>query len=143
MSFIARWQSDARFWHRQTVIDLIRKWEREIGTKAATDTMDFKILTGSIGAREATVDVDHTIESLAELERFFETFGKIDSHKQLSKDPRALCGLRHCALEHLSGRLTRVRRPAIRRAKHQCGATAAWRARSASMRRALFLNAVN
>jgi hypothetical protein len=48
--------------------------------------MDFKILTGSIGAREATVEVDHTIESLAELERFFEAIGKIDAHKQWSKD---------------------------------------------------------
>ena len=48
--------------------------------------MDFKILTGSIGTREATVEVDHTIESLAELERFFEAIGKIDAHKQWSKD---------------------------------------------------------
>jgi hypothetical protein len=84
--FVARWQIDARFGHKQTVIDLIRKWEREIGAKAGTDKMDFKILTGSIGAREATVEVDHTIESLAELERFFETIGKIDAHKQWSKD---------------------------------------------------------
>jgi hypothetical protein len=84
--FIARWQTDARFGHKQTVIDLIRKWEREIGAKAGTDKMDFKILTGSIGAREATVEVHHTIESLAELERFFETIGKIDAHRQWSKD---------------------------------------------------------
>ena len=84
--FVARWQIDARFGHKQTVIDLIRKWEREIGVKAGTDKMDFKILTGSIGAREATVEVDHTIESLAELERFFEAIGKIDAHKQWSKD---------------------------------------------------------
>jgi hypothetical protein len=84
--FIARWQIDARFGHKQTVIDLIRKWEREIGSKAGTDKMDFKILTGSIGAREATVEVDHTIESLAALERFFEAIGKIDAHKQWSKD---------------------------------------------------------
>jgi hypothetical protein len=84
--FVARWQINARFGHKQTVIDLIRKWEREIGTKAGTDKMDFKIVTGSIGAREATVEVDHTIESLAELDRFFETIGKVDAHKQWSKD---------------------------------------------------------
>ena len=84
--FIARWQIDARFGHKQTVIDLLRKWEREIGAKAGTDTMDFKIVTGSIGAREATVEADHTIESLAQLERFFEAIGKIDAHRQWSKE---------------------------------------------------------
>ena len=84
--FVARWQIDARFGHKQTVIDLLQKWEREIGAKAGTDKMDIKILTGSIGAREATVEVNHTIESIAQLERFFETIGKIDAHRQWSKD---------------------------------------------------------
>jgi hypothetical protein len=84
--FIARWQIDARFGHKQTVIDLMRKWEREIGAKAGTDKMDFKILTGSIGAREATVEANHTIESIAQLERFFESIGKIDAHRQWGKD---------------------------------------------------------
>jgi hypothetical protein len=83
---IARWQIDARFGHKQTVIDLLRKWDREIGTQAGTDRMDFKILTGSIGAREATVEANHTVESLAQLESFFESIGKIDAHRQWSKD---------------------------------------------------------
>jgi hypothetical protein len=84
--FIARWQIDARFGQKQAVIDLSRKWEREVGSKAGTDNMDFKILTGSIGAREATVEANHTIESIAQLERFFESIGKIDAHRQWSKD---------------------------------------------------------
>ncbi len=67
--FVARWQIDARFGHKQTVIDLLRKWEREVGTKAGTDKMDFKILTGSIGAREATVEANHSVESMAQLEQ--------------------------------------------------------------------------
>ena len=33
--------------------------------------MDFKILTGSIGAREATVEANHTVETIAQLEQFF------------------------------------------------------------------------
>jgi hypothetical protein len=84
--FVARWQIDARFGHKQTVVDLMRRWEREIGAKAGTDTMDMKILTGSIGAREATVEVNHTVESLAQLERFFEAIGKMDAHKQWGKE---------------------------------------------------------
>jgi hypothetical protein len=84
--FIARWQIDARFGHKQAVIDRLRNWEREIGTKAGTDKMDFKILTGSIGAREATVEANHTLESIAQLEGFFESIGKIDARRQWSKE---------------------------------------------------------
>ena len=84
--FVARWQIDARFGHKQAVIDLMQRWLRDIGSKAGTDKMDVKILTGSVGAREATIEVNHTIQSLAELERFFETIGKNDSHKQWGKD---------------------------------------------------------
>jgi hypothetical protein len=84
--FIARWQIDARFGHKQTVIDSLRKWEREVGRQAGTDKMDFKILTGSIGAPEATVEANHTIETLTQLERFFETIGKLDAHKQWGRE---------------------------------------------------------
>jgi hypothetical protein len=84
--FIARWQIDARFGHKQTVIDLLRKWEREIGAKAGTDKMDLTLLTGSIGAREATVEANHTVESIAQLEQFFATIGKSDAHRQWGQD---------------------------------------------------------
>ncbi len=87
--FVARWQIDARFGHKQTVIDLMHKWVREIGSKAGTDQMDVKILTGSIGAREATVEVNHAVESLAQLERFFAAIGSNEAHKQWGKEMEA------------------------------------------------------
>lgn len=83
---IARWQIDARFGHKQTVIDLMQRWLRDVGSKAGTDTMDVKLLTGSVGAREATLEVNHTVESLAKLESFFAAIGKLDAHKQWGKD---------------------------------------------------------
>jgi hypothetical protein len=84
--FVARWQIDARFGHKQAVLDLMRHWLKEIGAKAGTDKMDVKLLTGSVGAREATIEVNYTVGSLAELEHFFDTIGKIEAHKQWSKD---------------------------------------------------------
>ena len=84
--FVARWQIDARFGHKQTVIDLLRKWEREVGAKAGTDKMDFKILAGSIGAREATVEANHSVESLTQLEQFFTAIGNNDAHRQWGRD---------------------------------------------------------
>jgi hypothetical protein len=83
---IARWQIDARFGHKQTVVDLMQRWLRDVGAKAGTDKFDVKLLTGSIGAREATLEANHSVENLAQLERFYEALGKIDAHKQWSKD---------------------------------------------------------
>jgi hypothetical protein len=84
--FVARWQIDARFGHKQELIDLMHRWLRDIGAKAGTDKMDVRLLTGSVGAREATIEVDHSIESLAELEHFFEAIGKNDAHKKWGKE---------------------------------------------------------
>ena len=84
--FVARWQIDARFGQKQTLIDKLRQWERDIGRQAGTDKMDFRVLTGSIGAREATVEANHTVETLAQLEQFFAAIGKIDAHKTWSRE---------------------------------------------------------
>ncbi len=84
--FVARWQIDARFGHKQNVIELGQRWLQDVGSKAGTDQMDVKVLTGSIGAREATVEINHTVESLAHLERFFEAIGKNPAHQQWGKD---------------------------------------------------------
>lgn len=84
--FVARWKIDARFGHKQSAIDLLRKWEREIGTQAGTDKMDVRILTGAIGAKEATVEVNHTVESMAQLDEFFARLGKIDAHAKWGKE---------------------------------------------------------
>ena len=84
--FTARWHVEARFGHKQTVVDLMRHWIEEIGTQAGTDQMNVQLRTGSIGAKEAVLEIDHTVESLAQLERFFDTIGRIDAHKQWGKE---------------------------------------------------------
>jgi hypothetical protein len=95
--FIARWQIDARFGHKEKVIELLRTWERDIGSKAGTKNMKIQLLTGSIGAREATVEIDHTVETLAELEQFFEKLGQLDAHKKWGQDlePHVVSGSSH------------------------------------------------
>ncbi len=84
--FSARWQIDAKFGYKQTVIDLMRRWEKEVGAQVDLGKFDFKIMTGSIGAREATIETHHTVESLAQLEQFFASIGKLDAHRQWGKD---------------------------------------------------------
>lgn len=80
--FIARWQINAKFGHKQKLIEMMRKWEKEIGPQAGVDKMQIMISTGSIGALESTVFVDHKVESLAELEKMFDALGKIPAHQK-------------------------------------------------------------
>ncbi len=84
--FVARWHIDARFGHKQTVIELMQRWLSDVGSKAGTDRMEPKLLTGSIGAQESALEVDHTVESLAQLESFFTAIGRTDAHRQWGRD---------------------------------------------------------
>jgi len=84
--FSARWQIDAKFGHKQTVLELLKTWERDIGSQAGVAEMKFQIMTGSIGAREATVEAHHQVESLARLEAFFARIGKIEAHARWGKE---------------------------------------------------------
>jgi hypothetical protein len=85
MMLIARWQIDARFGHKQKALDLMQEWEEQIGRKAGLDPARSSILTGSIGVREATIENNMTVDSLAELERFFETIATIPAHAEWSR----------------------------------------------------------
>ena len=83
--FSARWQIDAKFGNKQVVLDLMREWERDIGAKVGIQDLEFQIMTGSIGAREATIETHHQVESLAQLEEFFAKIGKLDAHAKWGK----------------------------------------------------------
>ncbi|BCP53212.1 hypothetical protein K32_18290 [Kaistia sp. 32K] len=92
--FIARWQIDARFGHKQEVLELMKEWERDIGASSGLDLDRSSFVTGSIGALEATIENNLTVESLAELERFFETIGKNPAHAAWGKklEPHVVSG---------------------------------------------------
>lgn len=84
--FSARWQIDAKFGHKQTVLEMMRQWERDIGSQAGVADLEFRIMTGSIGAREATIETHHQVESLARLEEFFAKIAKIDAHARWGEE---------------------------------------------------------
>lgn len=83
---VARWQIDARFGHKQTVIDKLSAWSRDIAPKIGWTPDKGRMLTGSIGAREATVVEEWTLGDLAELEKSWSALAKIEAHKAWSKD---------------------------------------------------------
>jgi hypothetical protein len=81
---IARWQIDARFGHKQKVIDSIVQWTGEIAPQVGLTKG--RMLSGSIGALEATVEHNWEVENLGELERAWAKLATIEAHRKWSKD---------------------------------------------------------
>jgi hypothetical protein len=90
--FVARWQIDARFGHKQVVVESLQKWEAEIGGKAGFPKG--RIITGSIGALEATIEHEFEVASLADLEAMWTKIAKVEAHKEWSKslEPHVVSG---------------------------------------------------
>ena len=83
---IARWQIDARFGHKQTVIDKLAAWARDIAPQIGWTADKGRMLTGSIGAGEATVVHEWAVGDLGELETSWAALGKIEAHKAWGKE---------------------------------------------------------
>ncbi len=81
---IARWQIDARFGHKQDVIERLQRWSREIAPQIGMTTG--RLLTGSIGAREATVAHDWEIADLSALDRAWAKLATIPEHAAWGKE---------------------------------------------------------
>lgn len=81
---LARWSIDARFGHKQTVIDSMMQWQKEIGSTIGWSNL--RLITGSVGARESTVQSEVVLTDLAELSACWDKLAKIEAHKQWSKD---------------------------------------------------------
>jgi hypothetical protein len=83
---IARWHIDARFGHKQAVIESLKKWNRTIAVQIGWTEKKVRIVTGSVGALESTVEVEVTIKDLTELDASWAKLGKIAAHKDWSKE---------------------------------------------------------
>jgi hypothetical protein len=81
---VARWSIDARFGHKQKVIDSMITWQKEIGSTIGWT--DVRLVTGSVGAHESTVQSEVVLKDLAELSASWDKLATIDAHKKWSKD---------------------------------------------------------
>lgn len=83
---IARWHIDAKFGHKSDVIDALKRWHEEIGTQIGWPLERVRILSGSVGAREATVVAEIEVEDLAALNDSWSRLAAIEAHKKWSRD---------------------------------------------------------
>ena len=83
---IARWSINAKFGYKQAVIDLLQRWMSEIAPQVGFTPDRARLLTGSIGALESTLQTEHLIENLAELDQAWEKLANNDAHKEWGRD---------------------------------------------------------
>ncbi len=82
---IARWHIDARFGHKQTVVDSLKAWSRDIASQIGWTGDKVRIASGSIGALESTVELDVLVQDLSELDASWKKLGSLASHKEWSR----------------------------------------------------------
>ncbi len=78
---IARWHIEAKFGHKQDVIELMKEWNEAVGKQTGLDINEERMITGSIGAKEAVIETEMEIASLADLDAFFDKIGAVQVHK--------------------------------------------------------------
>ncbi len=79
---IARWQFTAKFGQKQEAIDLIKEWNKQIGSQTNVDVSRERIITGSVGTSEGLVETEFEIENLQELDDFYSKIATVQMHSE-------------------------------------------------------------
>ena len=83
---VARWSIVAKFGYKQDLLALMKRWTEEIGPQIGYTRDRMRLVTGSIGALESTIQSDMMIEDLDELSASWEKLAKIPAHVQWGKE---------------------------------------------------------
>lgn len=80
---IARWYCQARFGHKQELIEKIQQWWASIGREIGQT--DATITTGSVGAAESVVAVDVRVADMATLSAQWDRLADRSDHRDWGK----------------------------------------------------------
>jgi hypothetical protein len=94
---IARWSIDAKFGHKPEVVAQMKKWLSEIGSQIGWTPNNVRLLNGSIGVLESTIQSEVTLKDVAALSEAWDKLATIDSHHNWSKElePHIVSGTQH------------------------------------------------
>ena len=84
--FIARWQIEAKFGHKELAIDSMKRWLKDVGSKVGWKPGSVRIITGSIGANESLIETEMKIKSLKELDDAWAKLAKLKTHRKWGKE---------------------------------------------------------
>lgn len=80
---VARWQVNARFGHKQELIEELKQWWATIGREIGQS--DVTILTGSVGAAESLVTVDVRCRDMAEQQSQWDRLARVTEHQDFAR----------------------------------------------------------
>ena len=82
---IARWTCEAKFGMKSEALALLKEWQTQIGEQVGYEAEHSRTITGSVGAKEAVIQDEFQIESLAELDEFFSKIAGVEMHADWGK----------------------------------------------------------
>lgn len=83
---IARWQIQARFGHKEAALDSMKRWIQEIGSQIGWTPDRVRVITGSVGAYESTIETEIVIKDLKELDDAWAKLAKLSPHKKWGQE---------------------------------------------------------
>jgi hypothetical protein len=83
---VARWHVDARFGHKNEVIESLAWWADNIAPQIGWSREKMRMVTGSVGARESRIEHEVVLNDLAELNAAWDRLATIERHRQWSRD---------------------------------------------------------
>ena len=83
---IARWQIKARFGHKEAALDSMKRWIQEIGSEIGWTPDRVRLITGSVGAYESTIETEIVINDLKELDDAWTKLAKLSPHKKWGQE---------------------------------------------------------
>jgi hypothetical protein len=83
---IARWQIHARFGHRTAALELMKRWWSEIAPQIGWSADQVRILTGSVGAQEAEIEVEVEISDLGDLSEAWKRLAQTRGQEKWAED---------------------------------------------------------
>ena len=89
---VLRWSTDARFGHKQDVIAPLSTWLQDIGSVLGWIDEKVRMVTGSVGAPESTIELGVQLFGLDELDASWKKLGASDAQIELEPGDQTPCG---------------------------------------------------
>jgi hypothetical protein len=88
--FIARWHFNARFGHTQQCVNILQKWEIDVGQRVGWKSGAIRVMSGLLGVSDTEIEFEVRVDSLTDLESAWGDIDKVPYHKQYMKELEGL-----------------------------------------------------
>lgn len=84
--YIARWLLTAHYGHKDATINLLKKWEGDVGQRIGWRANSIRVTCGAIGIGQSSIEFEVRVDSLNDLESAWGDMAKNPYHAQYLKE---------------------------------------------------------